>query len=620
VLGASQRPEKLLAVARDITQQRMVELLREEEDRMTLLRGDIASVIAHGGEIQPLLEEIAATVVRRLDAGGARIWLLDAASNVLELQASAGVAPVNGPASRIKVGDLAIGRIATSKEPVICHDVAAEPDLCDATWMKREGITSFVGYPLLTESAQVLGVVAIFAREKIELHIQRSVRFAAEIIARFVQRQRTETERARLLQEATEARAEVELLNEIGKKIAAELDIQKLTQAVTDAATKLAKAEFGAFFYHFTDDKGESYSLHALSGVTREAFGALSLPRGTLELASPIAGRGALRSGDITADARLGAQVQRAFASSTLPIKSCLAVPVTARSGEAIGGLLFGHSKPDMFAEREERVVMNLAAQAAIAMDNARLVDQLERKVLERTARLQETISELQAFSYTVSHDLRAPLRAMQSYAQVLLEDCADRLTEPGREYLSRIENAGVRLDRLIQDVLTYSRISRSQVNSKPIDLEKLLRDIMEQYPMLRAPAAEIRIEGSLPTVLAEESSVTQCLSNLLGNAVKFVPAGRKPQVIVRAESIGDRTRVWIEDNGIGIDTKDQDRIFKMFERVEHAGRYEGTGIGLAIVRKAIERMGGQVGVESEPGKGSRFWLEFKTAVPVGAS
>jgi signal transduction histidine kinase len=139
-----------------------------------------------------------------------------------------------------------------------------------------------------------------------------------------------------------------------------------------------------------------------------------------------------------------------------------------------------------------------------------------------------------------------------------------------------------------------------------------LLRGILESYPTLQPPNADIRIVDPLPPLVANEAGLNQCFSNLLGNAVKFVAPGVKPQVRVWAETHDQKIRLWFEDNGIGIPPKYQDRIFDMFQQLDKS--YEGTGIGLTLVRKVAERMGGKVGVESEPGKGSRFWLEFRRA------
>lgn len=235
----------------------------------------------------------------------------------------------------------------------------------------------------------------------------------------------------------------------------------------------------------------------------------------------------------------------------------------------------------------------------------------LERTVAERTARLEETVSELEAFSYSVSHDLRAPLRAMQNYSQFLLEDFADKLNGEGKEYINRIINASSRLDRLIQDILTYSRATRGEITIQSIEPERLIADIIDHYPTLQEPRAHVIVQSPLLQVAAHEASLTQCISNLLVNAAKFVQQDVVPEVKIWTEINGSQVRINFQDNGIGIDSHYLSRIFKMFERAPRASGYDGTGIGLAIVRKAVERMGGSVGVESELNKGSKFWIQL---------
>lgn len=237
--------------------------------------------------------------------------------------------------------------------------------------------------------------------------------------------------------------------------------------------------------------------------------------------------------------------------------------------------------------------------------------EELERLVDERTASLREAVEQMEEFSYSISHDLRSPLRAMQGYAQALLDDHAERLDDQGREHLRRIIAASTRMDRLTQDVLTYSRVARAESPPRRISTERLVADCIQQYVEPRGTGAEIVVDHPLLDVLGHEPLLMQALSNLLGNAVKFVPKGERARVRVRTERHGDAVRLWIEDKGIGISPDHQKRIWGMFERVHPKSGYEGTGIGLAIVRKAVERMGGGVGLLSDGRDGSRFWIEL---------
>jgi signal transduction histidine kinase len=238
--------------------------------------------------------------------------------------------------------------------------------------------------------------------------------------------------------------------------------------------------------------------------------------------------------------------------------------------------------------------------------------EQLEKTVAERTAKLQDTIGELEAFSYSVSHDMRAPLRAMSRYAEFLKRDAGARLTQPEQQFLERILTSARRLDALIQDALTYSRVSKSELKLTSINIAPIINGIIEQYPALHPDRADIITRMPLLNVLGHEASLTQCLSNVLANAVKFVVPGKRPRIVLWTEPRGDDVRICIQDNGIGVAPEDQERIFGMFARVHSEKEYEGTGIGLAIVRKAVERMGGSLGIESDIGKGSVFWLQLK--------
>jgi PAS domain S-box-containing protein len=285
-------------------------------------------------------------------------------------------------------------------------------------------------------------------------------------------------------------------------------------------------------------------------------------------------------------------------------IGSYAAAPVPDPEGNIILGVV---TVRDVTEQRE--------AEQALAEAKAQLerhARDLEKIVAERTAKLHETIHELEAFSYSLSHDMRAPLRAMKGFSQILESEYGPKLDPEANVYLGKISRASGRLDQLIQDVLTYSRIVRESIELQPIDIEKLAAQLMEENPALQPPHAEITIDSPLHTVLGHEAYLMQVLSNLVYNAVKFVAPGRQPRIRMWTESLDSHVRLFIEDNGIGIPPEAQERMFGMFERLHHEHAYEGTGIGLTIVRKAVERMGGRVGVESEVGKGSRFWVDLR--------
>lgn len=245
-------------------------------------------------------------------------------------------------------------------------------------------------------------------------------------------------------------------------------------------------------------------------------------------------------------------------------------------------------------------------------IDLKRANAELEQNVRERTAMLQATVAELEHFSYTITHDMRAPLRAMQGFGRILLDECGECAYGQRRDYLRRIAEAAERMDKLITDVLQYSGVLRERFSLEPVDTEAVVRGILECYPEFQPPQAEIRVEGEFPVVEGNRAATTQCFANLLGNAVKFVRPGQTPAVRLWTERRDGRVRFWVEDEGIGIPKEYQGKIWEMFQKLSR--EYDGTGIGLALVKKNVERMGGHVGVESEPGQGSRFWFELRCA------
>ncbi len=244
--------------------------------------------------------------------------------------------------------------------------------------------------------------------------------------------------------------------------------------------------------------------------------------------------------------------------------------------------------------------------------------DITERKdaqaALQRSAELQEVIGELEAFAYSVSHDLRSPLRTVKGFAEAVIEDYGPALQGSGIQHMERIRSAADRLEKLVEDILAFSRLPREKLLLQRVDLNRIVTALLEETPSFRPPQARIVISGELPNVMGHEPSLRQVFFNLFGNAVKFVPKDRTPVVTIRAELGEAETTIWVEDNGIGVEPEDQARIFRVFERVPHAEGYPGTGVGLAIVRRTVERLGGSVGIESAPGAGSKFWIKLRSA------
>jgi PAS domain S-box-containing protein len=272
-------------------------------------------------------------------------------------------------------------------------------------------------------------------------------------------------------------------------------------------------------------------------------------------------------------------------------------------------GAIIGASKIARDITERRRTEAELQAARAALADYA---TRLESAVAERTAELRNTVTELEAFSYTVSHDLRAPLRAISAFTSLLMEDHGAEMAPDALELLNRVENAAARMDRLLKDLAAFSRVSRQPIELGPVDVDKLVREIVVR-PELQLAGARVHIEDSLLPMWGHEPSMNHCVINLISNAVKFVAPGVNPEIRIRSESVNNNhVRLSVQDNGIGIDPAAHAKVFDLFHRLSN--EYEGTGMGLAIVKRAAERMGGRVGLDSAPGKGSQFWIELRAA------
>jgi len=414
----------------------------------------------------------------------------------------------------------------------------------------------------------------------------------------------------------------LQTLNEIGKVISAELDLHKTVQAVTDAATEITGAQFGAFFYNVLNQEGASYMLYTLAGVPREMFDHFPMPRATDLFGPTFRGEGVVRIGEVKKDPRYGKNSPYyGMPEGHLPVTSYLAVPVVSRSGEVLGGLFFGHPEADMFTERDEIVVAGLAAQAAVAMDNARLYESAKRARAEaeraaaeneRLYRQAEESSRLkEEFLATISHELRTPLSAILGWARMLR--MGQLSGENATKALDTIERNARAQAQLVDDLLDVSRIitGKLRMDVQPADPNSFI-DAAVEAVRPAADAKGVRVQKVIDTgaiaIPGDPVRLQQVVWNLLSNAIKFTPRGGRVQI--RSERVNSHLEIVVSDTGQGISADFLPHVFDRFRQADQktSRQHGGMGLGLAIVRHLVELHGGTVRANSEgEGHGSTF-------------
>ena len=426
----------------------------------------------------------------------------------------------------------------------------------------------------------------------------------------------------------------LELLNRTGTTLASTLDLQSLLQAITDAATELSGAQFGAFFYNVIGDQGEAYMLYTLSGAPREAFERFGHPRATPLFGPTFRGEGIIRIDDVRQDPRFGQWgPHHGMPPRHLPVTSYLAVPVISRGGDVMGGLFFGHSEAGVFSARTERLVAGVAAQAGVAIDNARLYEAAqkaaeERKHLldsERAARGEaERASRMKdEFLATLSHELRTPLSAILGWSHLLRAKAAD--PDEIRRGLETIERNARMQTQLIEDLLDMSRITSGKVRLdvqlvQPSTFVEAALETVRPGADAKGLRLEAMIDPAAGPVSGDPGRLQQVTWNLVNNAIKFTPRGGRVQVVL--SRVDSHVELSVADTGMGIDPALLEQIFDRFRQADSSTtrRFGGLGLGLSIVRNLVELHGGTVRADSEgAGKGSTFTVMLPIAIVRGA-
>jgi PAS domain S-box-containing protein len=449
---------------------------------------------------------------------------------------------------------------------------------------------------------------------------------------------------------AQEERRALEILNRAGSALAIETDLTKLVQIVTDAGVELTGSEFGAFFYNLINEAGESYMLYTLSGAPVEAFSKFPMPRNTQVFAPTFKGEGIVRSDDITRDPRYGHNSPRkGMPEGHLPVRSYLAVPVMSRSGEVLGGLFFGHAEKAVFSERSERGLEGLAAEAAVAIDNARLAQAahreiadrkraeealrdlnatLEQQVVERTEQLREKEQALRQsqkmeavgqLTGGIAHDFNNLLQVIVGNLESLqrhLPKESGRL----RRAATQAMNGALRAAALTQRLLAFSR--RQPLDPKPVDVNALVKNASEL--MYRSLGEVISIETVLSAGLwrveVDVNELEAALLNLAVNARDAMPEGGKLTIETSNTHIdeaysanhvevvpGQYVAICVSDTGSGMSEETVAQAFEPFFTTKPVGK--GTGLGLSQVYGFIKQSSGHVKIYSEVGQGTTVKL-----------
>lgn len=539
-------------------------------------------------EVDTVLEDLirAATEIVRAQGGIAALCSPDGLSGFQRLEEGKLLPPEEGwtPGQPIPA------RLVSRLEPYLCNDPQHDP-LVDAAQARRYGVKNLVSTPIVDSCGSVIGFLEIhnkcegvftpFDQEQLASAAQIAALAARNVhafhkISLMGARLRESTERYRHLVEGVdgivwEADADTLCFTFVSQRAeamlgypaadwlgnpdfwAAHLDPQDRERAVASRRQAVCRGEDARLVYRMLAADGRALWLRDHLRVVRDQQGRVRQLRGLM-----------------------------------VDISEAKVAEVSLQQSQAEVSHLLAQLQKDAL--------------------------QLEARVAERTSQLEEINAELDSFAHSVSHDLRAPLRAMQGFAEILLEDGSLQETER-IEYLTRILSAAQGMERLILDLLAYSRLSRQEIMLQKVSLSEVVKEAAQQLELACAGKRYLlEVADGMPDVVGHQAVLVQVLLNLMSNAVKFVPAGVTPSLRIWTEQVGERCRLVVADNGIGIPAGEQERIFAIFERLHPLESYPGTGVGLAIVRKAVTRLGGRVGVDSREGAGSRFWIELPLA------
>ena len=591
-----------------------------EQARLGQLSMEISLALTRRETLREMLSACTDALVRHLDAAFARIWILNEDEGVLELQASSGMyTHLNGPHARVPMGALKIGLIAAERAAHLTNTVVGDPRVSDQEWARREGMVAFAGYPLLVEE-RLIGVMAMFARHQLDEVTFQAMAAIANGIALGVERLRMQEERVRLLARERAARIEAEAAHE--------------RLVLSQRAGRIGSFEWDGASNQLT----WTPELEILYGEPPGGFEGNSENWTRRIHPDDIQQAQEQLQAAIASNAPYNIEYRVIWPDETM---HWLAVKGEVTEFDAQGRPLHLVGVNIDITERKE------AEQrlAAMYQELQELNATLEARVAQRMEALNQlnielgrSNQELQDFAYVASHDLQEPLRKIQAFGNLLEEEYGVALGG-GKVYLDRMRSSATRMRTLIDDLLTFSRVTTKAAPFSQVDLTAVVRQVVDDLESRLGDTPSKVIVDDLPTIEADPGQMYQLFQNLIGNALKFHRPGVEPLVRIFAEvhtdpealssavegqdddikteegddagilpqSTEQHCIIYVEDNGIGFDEKYLDRIFTVFQRLHGKNEYEGTGIGLAVVRKIVERHGGMVTARSAVGEGATF-------------
>jgi signal transduction histidine kinase len=562
---------------------------RNERQRAEVALGERAQIESFRGEVRlsttgtlaldDRLRACSEAIVERLDAAFARIWILDADAGVLELRASSGLyTHIDGAHSRVPLGQRKIGRIAEEQRPHVTNAVT-EDEQVDREWARREGMVSFAGYPLVAQD-RVLGVVAMFARHPLTDATREALASVAEEIAFSIERSHAE-EALAYWQTQLEDEAEISAaLARIGQEMISSLDTPVLLDRLCQVTAEVLTCDYSATLLWHAE--GDEYALVASHGLDAAEL------RGPVGRPVPRETASALFSGTEPDDVAAG--------GTALPGGRQLCIALR-RGKDMIGVLHAGwRDGREVITAQRRRIAEGLARAASMALANARLFEELER-----ASRLKSE------FLSTMSHELRTPLNVILGYTEMARDPGADGERDG---FLERIETAGRDLLELIDDTLEIGRIEagRADVQLETVSLDGFwaeLGRVCAKLPRRHEVALTWELAPAV-VLVTDPRKLAIVVRNLVGNALKFTERG---EVRAGVRATHEAVVLEVQDTGVGIRPEDREVIFEMFRQADgsETRRFGGTGLGLYIVRRFVQQIGGSVSLDSEPGRGSVF-------------